>query len=190
MLLQRHTTKEQQSNPTIFLLMVLQSLNEYKTGSFHVKTIVEHAVDWLILQNHLPKKGCHKLKFLEALLEELEADGFSPDALVSDGDKLIQHLHNHLTDLYAVRVSSNSLAAFRLYLRRQFITYNPRYDKACIIVDRDPKTTRKVSAKISMIMCSIFAVNRKSRSISQTPVLSSGCCCIFRLFSNSISKIC
>ncbi|MDV0442314.1 RloB family protein [Methanorbis furvi] len=139
-LLQRHATKEQQSNPAKFLPLVLQSLEEYKTGSFSVKTIVEHAVDWLILKNHLPKKGCTKQKMLEILLENLENDRYSPDSPITDWDELTQKLHDHLIDLYKIRISAESIRDFHIYLKQQFVTYNPRYDKVCIIVDRDPES--------------------------------------------------
>jgi len=136
-LLQRPETKESHSNPAIFLPQVIQSLEEYHTGNYRVTTIVEHAVDWLIHRNYLPKKGCKKQKMLESLLEKFEEDGYSPDEIVHDWDALIQTLRNHLIELYNIPISADTLKAFRTYLKQQFVTYNPKYDKACIIIDRD-----------------------------------------------------
>ena len=152
-LLQRHATKENHSNPAVFLPQVIQSLEEYHTGHYHVTTIVEHAVDWLILHNHLPKKGCRKQQMWDGLLEKLDDDGYSPDEVVRDRDALIQTLRNHLIDLYTTQISNDALKAFHTYLKQQFLTYNPRYDKACVIIDRDPESFTSAQYDRILTLC-------------------------------------
>lgn len=153
-LLRRHTLAENQSNPAKFLPLLFHSLEEYKTGSFSVQTIVEHTVDWLILKNYLPGKGSKKRQdMLETLLNNLEEDGFPADQRVTDWGEMTDALRNHLAQYYAIRISDKALKEFQTYLKRQFVTYNPRYDKACVIVDRDPESFTAAQYDQALTLC-------------------------------------
>lgn len=139
-LLQRHETKKHISNPARFLPQVIQSLEEYKTGSYSVDWFVDHAIDWLIMNNYFPRKTSKKYKMRGFLLDGLEEKGYASNDIVTDWDAVTQVLHDCLINLYCINISGESLKLFRTYLKKQSITYNPRYDKMCIIIDRDPKS--------------------------------------------------
>ena len=141
-LLQRHATKENQSNPTIFLPQILQSLEEYHTRNYLVSTIICHTIDWLIDAGQIPKKGGKKQETKLQLEKGLQEDGYPPDETVAvdDWEDFRHILYEHLIKLYTNKISDDVLKSFSSYLKQQFRAYNPRYDKACVIIDRDPES--------------------------------------------------
>lgn len=151
-LLQRPATKENQSNPAIILPQVIQSLGEYRTGNYPVSTIVDHAVDWLIHHNYLPKKGGKKQKMRKLLLERLEEDGYSPGKVFHDWDAFLQTLYKHLIEL-TNQISADALKEFHTYLKQQFCTYTPGYDKAGVIIDRDPDSFTSSQYEQVLALC-------------------------------------
>lgn len=119
------------SNPQKILEILIPYLEENLLDNLTVKQFVDYIIDWLFEGEYISSTGIYNRDTLKnRLINILNSD----DSKIIDTKKSAKTISDFLALDLGIK---NSVEEIETYLSQQNVTYDPDYDRVCLIADRD-----------------------------------------------------
>lgn len=122
------------SNPKKILEILIPYLECNPLDDLTVKQFVDYIIDWLFEGEYILSQGIYNRDNLKDKLVGLFT---ASDSKVTDIKKSAKTVSEFLASNLGI---DNSVDEIDTYLRQQNVTYDPEYDRVCLIADRDKQS--------------------------------------------------
>ncbi len=135
------------SNPKKILEILIPYLENNPLNDLTAKSFVNYVIDWLFEREYVSNKAIYNRENLKEKLLRLFA---SEDSKILDIKKSAQVVSDFLVKDMGIE---NSVEAVNNYLQRQNVTYDSKYDRVCLIVDRDKQSFKSEQYDYVLDVC-------------------------------------
>lgn len=132
----RSYNEEQWSNPRKILDCLINYIENDGVTDFTVASFSDKIIDWLIEGGYITEKTVYNKRNLKPKLIDL----LGTDEMICNVSDAITKVANFLTSELDIK---NAVGEIEEYIECQKITYDPEYDKLCLITDRDKQSFKE-----------------------------------------------
>ena len=132
----RSYNEEQWSNPKKILDCLISYIEGDDTVDYTVDSFSNKVIDWLIENNYITEKTVYNKETIKPKLIAL----LGVDNVITDISEAAGKVTNFLTSELGIKTAVDEIEK---YIKCQNITYDPAYDKLCLITDRDKQSFKE-----------------------------------------------
>lgn len=132
----RSYNEEQWSNPKKILDCIIGYIETTGTKDYTVDSFSDKVIDWLVEERYITEKTVYNKETIKPKLVAL----LGSDKKIEDLSEATTKVANFLTSELDIK---NAVDEIEKYIKCQNITYDPEYDKLCLITDRDKQSFKE-----------------------------------------------
>jgi hypothetical protein len=132
----RSYNEEQWSNPKKILDCLIDYLEGDDTTDYTVDSFSNKVIDWLVEERYITEKTVYNKETIKPKLIAL----LGADEAIADLSEATAQVADFLTSELDIK---SALDEIEKYINCQKITYDPDYDKLCLITDRDKQSFKE-----------------------------------------------
>ena len=132
----RSYNEEQWSNPKKILDCLIDYLEGDDTTDYTVDSFSNKVIDWLVEERYITEKTVYNKETIKPKLIAL----LGADEAIADLSETTAKVADFLTSELDIK---SALDEIEKYINCQKITYDPDYDKLCLITDRDKQSFKE-----------------------------------------------
>lgn len=132
----RSYNEEQWSNPKKILDCIIGYIESIGTKDYTVDSFSDKVIDWLVEERYITEKTVYNKETIKPKLVAL----LGLDKEIEDLSEATTKVANFLTSELDIK---NAVDEIEKYIKCQNITYDPEYDKLCLITDRDKQSFKE-----------------------------------------------
>jgi hypothetical protein len=126
------------SHPIRLLSCLMEFLQQMEAGQYKISSIIEWTIDYLEGENILADANVSEDEIRSYLVGWFaEEGGVTQEDTVSSLDMIVEQVADSLQEKISI---CDCVENLKKYLTAQAITYDPSYDRVCVIVDRDKQS--------------------------------------------------